>query len=113
MKIRHVFLTTALGLSLMSGLGFAQGTASSAAEPAKEQSEASIQSTGTVVATDPAKNKVTLDHEPIPELGWPRMKMPFSVAPEVDLESFSKGDKVVFSLSPAEGGHKITRIAKE
>ena len=28
--------------------------------------------TGTINAVDPAQHKVTLSHNPIPEIGWPR-----------------------------------------
>ena len=39
--------------------------------------------TGTVTAIDTAGGKITLDHSPIPELGWPAMKMAFKANPSV------------------------------
>lgn len=72
-----------------------------------------IQSKGVVTAVNPAKQKITLNHEPIPELGWPQMIMGFSVAPDVDLSGLSKGDKVTFSMVPEGKSQKVTSIKKQ
>jgi Cu/Ag efflux protein CusF len=50
--------------------------------------------TGTVTAVNAATRKVTLDHGPIPEIKWGRMKMEFATAPSVDLSKIKAGDKV-------------------
>lgn len=80
-------------------------SASAMAEP--------IQSKGVVTAVNPDKQKITLNHDPIPELGWPQMTMGFSVAPEVDLGGLTKGDKVTFSLVPEGKSQTITDISKQ
>lgn len=72
-----------------------------------------VQSRGVITAINPQKRKVTLDHEPIPELNWPRMKMGFSVAPGVELEGLSKDDTVTFTLTPAGKGQQVTAISKQ
>ena len=50
--------------------------------------------------------------EPIPELNWPSMTMGFPVAPEVKLEGVSKGDTVIFTLTPSGSGQQVTGISK-
>ena len=42
-----------------------------------------VKSSGAVTATDKAAGRITLDHQPIPEVRWPAMTMAFSVTPEV------------------------------
>ena len=51
---------------------------------------------GRITELDHEGASVTLDHEPIPELGWPRMTMEFSVAPEADLSDLTR---VIAALS--------------
>lgn len=53
--------------------------------------------TGTVMAIDPAKGTVTLDHSEIAELQWPAMKMGFAAKPEI-LKDVKVGDKVSFEI---------------
>jgi len=51
--------------------------------------------TGTVTAV--AAGSVTIDHGPIPEVGWPAMTMGFKASPEV-AKSVKVGDRVAFDL---------------
>jgi Cu/Ag efflux protein CusF len=41
------------------------------------------------------------------------MTMGFSVAPEVVLDGLSKGDTVVFILTPSGKGQQVTSISKQ
>lgn len=52
---------------------------------------------GTVVAVDPAKGTITLEHGPIPELQWPAMTMEFEAEPAT-LKGIVQGDKVAFEI---------------
>jgi Cu(I)/Ag(I) efflux system periplasmic protein CusF len=74
---------------------------------------AETDSRGVITEINAEKRKVTLNHEPIPELNWPRMTMGFSVAPDVELEGLSKGDAVTFTLKPAGKGQQVTAINKQ
>lgn len=70
------------------------------------------QGTGTVTAIDAASGKITLDHGPIPELGWPAMKMAFKAGPTV-IGQTAVGDRIEFDvrLTGIEG--EVTAIAKK
>ena len=67
--------------------------------------------TGTVTAIDAAVGKITLDHEAIPAVGWPSMKMGFSAKPEL-LKGIAVGDKVDFDLTVTGSAGEVTAIRK-
>ncbi len=72
------------------------------------------QGRGRVMEVDAAKGRVELDHEPIPSMQWPAMKMGFAVEDRAQLAGLKKGDAVEFELraEPAkDGDYVITRIA--
>ena len=66
--------------------------------------------TGTVTAV--AAGSVTIDHAPIPEVGWPAMTMGFKASPEV-AKSVKVGDKVAFDLKVEGGAGEVTAIRKQ
>lgn len=53
---------------------------------------------GKVVEVDAKSGKVTLNHEPIKELGWPSMTMGFKVKDSKQLNKLKVGDEVAFDL---------------
>ena len=53
---------------------------------------------GKVVEVDTKSGKVTLNHEPIKELGWPSMTMGFKVKDSGQLGKLKAGDAVEFDL---------------
>ena len=53
----------------------------------------------TVVKTDPARSRVTLDHARIASIDMDAMVMPFKAGPGVDLKRFKKGDRVRFTVA--------------
>jgi Cu(I)/Ag(I) efflux system membrane fusion protein len=66
---------------------------------------------GSVVEIDVGGGKVTLDHDPIPALKWPRMEMEFGVAPGALPKTLKPGDRVRFDMKPGKPGeYVITRI---
>ena len=72
---------------------------------------AQIAGTGTVNSVDAATHKMNMTHKPIPELGWPTMKMHFTVAPAVDLSTIQPGTAVEFSLGKNQkGAYEIQAI---
>jgi len=68
---------------------------------------------GTVSEVDAGKGRVELDHEPIPSLQWPKMKMGFVVENRAQLAVIKKGDAVEFELRPRpepDGSYVISTI---
>lgn len=53
---------------------------------------------GKVIDVDPKSNYVTLNHEPIAELGWPSMTMGFKVKDSKQFSKLKAGDEVEFDL---------------
>ena len=71
---------------------------------------------GRVTEVYPQNARVELDHEPIPSLRWPEMRMGFLVEDKRQLAHLKKGDAVEFELRGAPnnaGDHVIRRIASE
>ncbi len=70
---------------------------------------------GKVMEVDIKSGKVTLEHEPIPELGWPAMTMGFSVKDTKSLMQLKVGDTVKFELksNPKTEQYDIEHIDKQ
>lgn len=68
--------------------------------------------TGTVTAIDKSAGKITLNHGPIPEVGWPAMTMAFTASPAL-LDSVAVGDKVAFDLTLRGNAGEVTAIHKQ
>jgi Cu/Ag efflux protein CusF len=66
---------------------------------------------GTVVAVNPDKPSVKLDHEDIPGL-MQAMQMEFRVADKSLLEAIKVGDQVQGQLKKDDSGYVITRLEK-
>ncbi|TPG05897.1 copper-binding protein [Rhodanobacter glycinis] len=71
---------------------------------------ADAQGVGVVKAIDTAKGTITLQHEAIGMIGWPAMTMPFKVASPDLLKVAKVGDKVKFTLHPADMANTVTSI---
>jgi len=57
-----------------------------------------VKATGMVTAIDKNTAKLILDHQAIPALNWPPMKMGFKVANTKILNQVKVGQKVIFNL---------------
>jgi membrane fusion protein, copper/silver efflux system len=71
---------------------------------------------GTVSELDAAKGRVELDHEPIPSMQWPKMKMGFLVEDKSQLGALEKGDVVEFELRAKpdqDGNYLISKIGRK
>ncbi|MCK5910101.1 MAG: copper-binding protein [Caulobacter sp.] len=66
---------------------------------------------GVVTAIDKTAGAITLDHQAIPEAGWPAMTMGFKIAPAL-LDGIAVGDKVAFDLKLHDGAGEVTAISK-
>jgi Cu(I)/Ag(I) efflux system protein CusF len=67
---------------------------------------------GTVTAIDKVAGKITLNHGPIPEVGWPAMTMAFAAKPAV-LDSVAVGDKVAFDVTIKGAAGEVTAISNQ
>jgi len=105
-------------LTLQAGAASAQGGTSMSdmksmkkTSPMSDAKAAKIASaSGTVTGLNAADHKITFDHDPIPAINWPAMKMEFAVASSVDLARVKTGDKVNFTLSGSDGTYTVQSI---
>lgn len=67
---------------------------------------------GTVTAIDAEAGTITVDHEPVAELGWPKMVMAFDASEEVR-DDISVGDAIEFTVEATDEGNTITAITKQ
>jgi len=58
----------------------------------------------------PEQGKVKLEHEPIPELGWPSMIMDFDVQKGVAIDQLKVGEQIEISLQKGADGYVISHI---
>jgi Cu/Ag efflux protein CusF len=67
---------------------------------------------GVVVKVDHANATVTINHDPIPVLNWPRMTMPFRLKENALAEEVKEGDVVQFSLEKSGSDYIIVKWRK-
>ncbi|MDC0662345.1 copper-binding protein [Marinobacter sp. SS21] len=113
MHLNTLLTVLVLGSTVAPSLAVAEDTHGSMPGMATQASMDPVQGRGVITAINADKRQVTLDHEPIAELNWPRMTMGFSIAPEVDLDGLNKGDVVTFTLTPTGKGQQLTTISKQ
>jgi Cu/Ag efflux protein CusF len=68
--------------------------------------------TGVITAVDAAAGTVTVEHGPIPGVGWPAMTMRFTASPAI-VEAASTGERIAFDVSVHDGVNEITAIRPE
>lgn len=76
-------------------------------------SEHTIHATGTIKAIAENHESVRIFHNPIPELQWSSMVMPFDVNDHELTHSLSVGDRVDFEFIQKEGKNIIVRMKKQ
>jgi Cu(I)/Ag(I) efflux system protein CusF len=76
-------------------------------------SENTIHATGTVKAIAENHESVRIFHNPIPELRWPSMLMPFDVIDHELTHPLSVGDRVEFEFIQKDGKNIIVRMKKQ
>ena len=72
----------------------------------------SAKGVGVVTAIDKGAGTITLDHQAIPEAGWPAMTMAFKAAPAV-VGAVKVGDHVAFDLKVQDGAGEVTAIRRQ
>jgi Cu/Ag efflux protein CusF len=65
---------------------------------------------GVVKKIDRDAGKISIAHDPIENLGMPKMTMVFRVKDPVMLEAVKEGDKVNFAADNIQGALTVTRI---
>jgi Cu(I)/Ag(I) efflux system protein CusF len=70
------------------------------------------QGAGVVKAVDRKAGSVTLQHGPIPGVGWPAMTMTFKARPASLLNGLKVGQKVSFDVSVHGTSAEVTAIRR-
>lgn len=70
----------------------------------------SIKGKGVVVSKSKSGDRITLNHQPIPAIGWPEMTMGFKVKNKAVLEQAKKGDTVEFTMVKEGQDYVITDL---
>lgn len=76
-------------------------------------SEQTIHASGTVKSLAPNHESLRIFHDPIPELKWPAMNMPFEVIDHELTHPLEVGDRVNFEFVQKDGKHIIVRMKKQ
>lgn len=101
-------------LVLGSGItAFAMGDEHHNHSAAPMVSEKTIHASGTVKSLAPNHESLRIFHDPIPELKWPAMNMPFEVIDHELTHPLEVGDRVNFEFVQKEGKHIIVRMKKQ
>ena len=69
-----------------------------------------FEAAGRITELDAESSSVTLDHGPVPGLGWPAMTMTFGIAESVDLVELAPGETVNFGFRETPDGYLVERI---
>ena len=79
--------------------------------PANDMKESdAVGAEGRVVSVDMEAKSITIDHEPVPEIGWPSMVMAFKAPSNIDLMSVKAGAPVRFAFRETEAGYELEMI---
>ena len=124
--MKSVYLTSALATTILLAACGEKASTADGADAARGSANAdsgglangdaskakAVKSSGTVTAIDKAAGKITLDHQPIPEVNWPAMTMAFSAEPEV-LGTVEVGDKVAFDATITGNAGEVTAVTEQ
>ncbi len=65
---------------------------------------------GVITAFDPKAAKITIEHGPIPSVGWPAMTMTFAAKPPALLKGLKVGQTVAFDTRVQGAAADVTAI---
>jgi Cu(I)/Ag(I) efflux system protein CusF len=103
----------AIAAALMMGFGLAHAgeTASKDRAATHDQAAANAhKATGVVKKLDAKGGTVTIAHEPVKELKWPAMTMPFKVQDKALIDKLGEGKKVDFEFEQRGKDAVITAV---
>ena len=87
----------------------APATAEMNATAPSSAAEKSATARGVITAVDAAGGKITIEHEPIANLGWPAMTMGFAASPAL-VGQARIGDRVEFDVTVKGSAGEVTAI---
>lgn len=79
---------------------------------AKSSEQKVVRTKGTIKSIGQDHKSLRIFHDPIPELNWPAMNMPFEVVDGEMTSSLSVGDRIYFEFIQKEGKDTIIKIEK-
>ena len=108
------WFSAALFVALLGGsTAFGMGDEHHDHQQHSNVSEKTIHASGTVKSLAPNHESLRIFHDPIPELKWPAMNMPFEVIDHELTHPLEVGDRVNFEFIQKEGKHIIVRMKKQ
>jgi membrane fusion protein, copper/silver efflux system len=70
-----------------------------------------VRAKGKIVAIESGRRMLTLDHAPVPELGWPGMVMDFPVGADIAIDDLEVGDEIMFGfVQGPDGRYEIREL---
>jgi Cu(I)/Ag(I) efflux system membrane fusion protein len=57
-----------------------------------------------------AAKSVTIEHEPVPQIGWPAMTMAFKAPSGMNITEVKKGETVRFAFRETADGYELAEI---
>lgn len=102
-----------LALAVAAGTAFAQAAHDHSHGGNVQASQAKAVVNGEVRKVDTEQGKLTLAHDPIPNLGMPKMTMVFRVKDKTVLDQIKSGDKVKFAADRIDGQLTVTALQPE
>ena len=117
-------VATAAALALVSSIAFAQSGAMKGMDMQGDMKSMDMnkkamkgdkgqmthKAVGVVRKVDAKAGTVTIDHEPVKSMNWPKMAMTFQVKDKTMLEKTPEGKKVEFEFEARGKDHVITSL---
>ncbi|HYD57227.1 MAG TPA: copper-binding protein [Burkholderiales bacterium] len=105
----------AVALAFAASMSFAQsggmrGMDMKGSKSDKKADEKAHQAKGTVSKVDPQAGTVTINHEPVASMNWPRMNMRFKVQDKSLLGKAKQGQHIEFTFVQSGKDYVVTDI---
>lgn len=84
-------------------------TADMSAMPISPAGERTGTGVGTIMAVDPENSRITIAHDPIPDVDWPAMNMGFAASPALVAQA-NVGDRIEFDLTVKGNAAQVTAL---
>ncbi|MDI7776535.1 copper-binding protein [Asticcacaulis sp. EMRT-3] len=109
----RAFITIAIGVSLLAAapLALADDMNGMAGMSMSAVAVKTGKGVGTITAIDIKAGKLTIQHGPIPAVGWPAMTMAFKATPATLLKMVKVGQKIAFDVKVTGMVGEVTAIA--
>lgn len=105
-------IVIALAMAAAATVWAASGHEGHTHEPSVKESEAAIKGVGVIKRIEDSHESVNIFHEPILQLKWSAMNMPFGLSDHTLIHGFKVGDKVNFEFVQKDGKNIIVKISK-